>query len=219
MICSLKIRKFKTYNPEESIVVLKTNEEFGGLSNMAPGFPLYINGINIRTSEALYQACRFPHMPDIQKMIINKNSPMTAKMCSKPYRKQSRFDWDHVREKIMYWSLQVKLIQNRRKFGDLLLRTGNKPIVEQSYKDDFWGTKVTENGMLAGKNTLGRLLMNLRESLKSDDGKNLTRVNALLIDNFLLFDTPIKTIKAKDSRDTNDQLSPADYEYQLSFFD
>ena len=57
----------RTYDPAASVVFLKTNERFGGLSNMAPGFPLRVNGVRIRTSEALYQACRFPHLPDVHR--------------------------------------------------------------------------------------------------------------------------------------------------------
>jgi type I restriction enzyme S subunit len=33
-------------------------------------------------------------------------------MRSKPFRKDSRPDWDAVRVKIMRWSLRVKLTQN-----------------------------------------------------------------------------------------------------------
>ena len=93
---------------------------------------LVINGIRIRTSEAIYQACRFPHMPDVQRLIINERSPMTAKMRSKPYRKVSRSDWNAVRVKIMRWSLRVKLAQNWSDFGRLLLATGDRPIVDSS---------------------------------------------------------------------------------------
>ena len=60
----------RTYVRSEVVVVYKTKETFGGLSNMASGFPLQINGVRILTSEALYQACRFPHMPEVQREII-----------------------------------------------------------------------------------------------------------------------------------------------------
>ncbi len=60
----------RTYNRNESVVFSKTHEPFGGLSNMAGGFPLKVNGLRILTSEALYQACRFPHKPDVQRLII-----------------------------------------------------------------------------------------------------------------------------------------------------
>jgi len=45
--------QIRTYQPAECAVFFKTNEQFGGLSNMAPGFPLVVNDVQIRTSEAL----------------------------------------------------------------------------------------------------------------------------------------------------------------------
>ncbi|RQP20942.1 MAG: NADAR family protein, partial [Brucella intermedia] len=186
----------RTYDPSASVVFLKTNERFGGLSNMAPGFPLRVNGVRIRTSEALYQACRFPHMPEVQQLIIGENSPMTAKMRSKPYRRVTRHDWDFVRVKIMRWSLRVKLAQNWREFGRLLLATGDRPIVEQSRKDDFWGAKVADDGTLVGMNVLGRLLMELREQLKGDEAEGLRFIEPLAISEFLLFGQPIAAVQA-----------------------
>ncbi|MFN8703333.1 MAG: NADAR domain-containing protein, partial [Rhodospirillales bacterium] len=188
----------RTYDSSASVVFLKTNERFGGLSNMAPGFPLRVNGVRIRTSEALYQACRFPHLPDVQRKIIDEHSPMTAKMRSKPFRKDSRPDWDAVRVKIMRWCLRVKLAQNWREFSRLLLATGDRSIVEQSRKDDFWGAKVAEDGSLVGMNVLGRLLMELREQLKCDEAKSLRFIEPLAIPEFLLFRQPIEAICAAD---------------------
>jgi predicted NAD-dependent protein-ADP-ribosyltransferase YbiA (DUF1768 family) len=110
----LDINKIQTYHRAECIVFLKTKERFGGLSNMAAGYPLLVNGIRILTSEALYQACRFPHKPDIQKLIIEQASPMAAKMKSKnkSHHKYSREDWYAVSIQIMRWCLRVKLAQN-----------------------------------------------------------------------------------------------------------
>lgn len=186
----------RVYDRETSVVFLKTKERFGGLSNMAAGFPLRVNGVRIKTSEALYQACRFPHMPEVQQLIIGENSPMTAKMRSKPYRRVSRHDWDFVRVKIMRWSLRVKLAQNWREFGRLLLSTGDRPIVEQSRKDDFWGAKATDDGTLVGMNVLGRLLMELREQLKGDEAESLRFIEPLAISEFLLFGQPIEAVQA-----------------------
>jgi type I restriction enzyme S subunit len=184
----------RSYDRAESVVFLKTNERFGGLSNMAPGFPLRVNGVRILTSEALYQACRFPHMPDVQRLIITEHSPMTAKMRGKPFRSESRPDWDSVRVKIMRWCLRVKLAQNWGAFSKLLLETGDKPIVEQSSKDDFWGAKVADDGKLVGMNVLGRLLMELREEIKVGNRERLSSVRPLAISDFLLYGLPIETI-------------------------
>lgn len=191
----------RTYVRSEAVVVHKTKEDFGGLSNMASGYPLQINGVRILTTEALYQACRFPHMPEIQREIIGQHSPMTAKMKSKPHRKNSRPDWDDVRHNIMRWCLRVKLAQNYEEFGRLLLATRDRPIVEHSRKDDYWGAKLAdEHGdTLIGQNVLGRLLMELREKLKDDAEGALKMVPPLNIPDFLLLGKPVETVTARSS--------------------
>lgn len=191
----------RTYVRDEAVVVYKTKEDFGGLSNMASGYPLQINGLRILTTEALYQACRFPHMPEVQREIIGQHSPMTAKMKGKPHRKNSRPDWDDVRHKVMRWCLRVKLAQNYEEFGRLLLATRDRPIVEQSRKDDYWGAKLADEygGTLIGQNVLGRLLMELREKLKDDAEGALKTVPQLGIPDFLLLGKPIGMVTAKNS--------------------
>ena len=186
----------RSYERQDSLVFCKTTEVFGGLSNMAPGFPLRVNGIDILTSEALYQACRFPHLPDVQGLIIAQKSPMTAKMKSKPYRSRSREDWNVIRVRIMRWSLRVKLALNWTKFRDLLLATSDRPIVEESRKDDFWGAKVRSDGVLVGANVLGRLLMELREDLRGASCEALRRVQPPTVRDFLLHGEPIRMVEA-----------------------
>lgn len=199
----------RIYVRSECVVFRKTKEKFGGLSNMAAGFPLEVNGVRILTSEALYQACRFPHLPKVQQLIIGQISPMTAKMQSKPYRSQSRPDWFQVRVKIMRWCLRVKLAQNWSRFGELLLHTGDHPIVEESHKDDFWGAKPVDARTLVGTNALGRLLMELRENLKTSDQETLTCVEPLQIPDFLLNDKPISVVTASGTRTSIAVPSPA----------
>jgi len=195
----------RTYSRKESVVFRKTDEPFGGLSNMAGGYPIQVNGVRLLTSEALYQVCRFPHLPDVQKMIIGQISPMTAKMRSKPYRKDSRPDWDQVRIRIMRWSLRMKLANNWNTFSDLLLRTGDRPIVEESRKDDFWGTKVIDDGdTLVGMNVLGRLLMELREQVKQQWPDTVLDLAPPDIPQFLLFGRPIEVASGSPPPQTAD---------------
>lgn len=136
MVNQDQIRK---YLAAECAVFRITKEKFGGLSNMSGGFPLCVNGIIVPSAEALYQACRFPHKPEIQKLIIRQKSPMTAKMVSKPHRGETRPDWMNIRVRVMRWVLRVKLSIHWEEFGGLLLATGDKSIVEDSRRDDFWG--------------------------------------------------------------------------------
>lgn len=194
MVAVVKLPESRTYSRQESITFRKTAERFGGLSNMAGGYLLNVNGVRILTSEALYQACRFPHLPEVQRQIIAERSPMTAKMKSKPYRDNSRPDWDVVRTKIMRWCLQVKLVQNWNKFSKLLLETGDLPIVEDSRKDDFWGAKPEDEEILVGANVLGRLLMQLREQIKNGEITSQTVINPLPLSDFLLYGREINPI-------------------------
>lgn len=182
----------QTYVPSEGAVFFRTREEHGGLSNMSGGFPLVVNGIEIRSSEALYQTFRFPHMEAIQRSIIEQKSPMSSKMVTKPYRAQSRPDWDDIRVEAMRWTVRAKLAQNWAKFRGLLLATEQKPIIEKSNKDDFWGAKPQEDGTLKGQNVLGHLLMELRELVRS--GPFIDRVEPPPIPGSLLYGEPIREI-------------------------
>jgi type I restriction enzyme S subunit len=189
--------QYRSYDINECVYFRRTKEAFGGLSNMAAGFPLEVNDVRIRTSEALYQACKFPHLPKVQEQIISEKSPMAAKRITQEgeLRTQWRADWFRVNVSIMRWCLRVKLAQNWKSFGDLLLSTGDKPIVEYSTKDTFWGAKMV-NDTLVGANVLGRLLMELREGFKTEIRSpgcvlSMDLPNA---SNFLLYGSPIREV-------------------------
>jgi ribA/ribD-fused uncharacterized protein len=168
---------------------------------MAAGFPLNVAGVEILTTEALYQACRFPHLPKIQKLIIQQSSPMTAKMKSKPYRKQTREDWEAVKVGVMKWCLKVKLVQHWDRFGGVLQSTGINPIVEQSRRDEFWGAVPDSKGnTLVGSNVLGRLLMDIRERLRKNPDQ-FSVVSPLPISDFAILGRTIEPI-ARDLTDS-----------------
>jgi ribA/ribD-fused uncharacterized protein len=155
--------QIRTYLKSDVISFRSTKQQFGGLSNMAGGYAVNVNDIIIGSSEALYQACKFPHLPEVQELILAEASPMSAKMVSNRYSDQIRPDWEAVRFKIMYWCLEVKLIQNWERFYRDLKATGTKQIVEFSPKDKVWAACPINEFELQGMNALGRLLMKLRE--------------------------------------------------------
>ena len=184
----------REYKIKEVITFAKTDGKFGGLSNMAPNFTLFVNEINIQSSELLYQACRFPLFPEIQKEIFQTKNPMDAKKVSRKYVALTRQDWDSVKFKIMKWCLEVKLVQNFTKFSELLIETGELPIVEYSTKDQTWGATPVADEMLRGKNALGRLLMELRDNVKVGNITANSVIQPLYIPAFLLFNNPISEI-------------------------
>lgn len=185
----------RTYHLNQAAVFYKTKEALGGLSNMAAGFPLQVNNLDIRTSEALYQALRFPQQPAIQQEIIDQASPMAAKMVSKKHRPLTRADWPEVRVKIMRWCLRVKLLQHWEAFGGLLLSTGERPIVERSRRDRFWGAVLDkEQQTLEGENVLGRLLMELRQIYQTTPTAPLT-LEPLSLAEFYLMSKQIESVQ------------------------
>jgi type I restriction enzyme S subunit len=185
-----------TYSRSECVVFRKTKERFGGLSNMAGGFPLRVNGHAILTSEALYQALRFPQFPHTQRLILSEKSPMGAKMVGKPFRvAQTRSDWMEIRVPVMRYCLHVKLCQNLWAFRSLLSSTGDRHIVEESHKVDFWAAKASKDpGVLVGENQLGILLTALRDEIKGGPIGALSSVPPLDIPEFTLLGEPITTV-------------------------
>ena len=156
------------YRKNEVCWFIRASDEFGCLSNMYQRDlqnMLVVNGLEYRSSEALYQACRFPDHPEIQEKVREQKSPMAAKMVSKPHRADKcREDWDEVRVDVMRWVLRVKLSCNFNQISSGLEATQGQDIVEISTKGDkFWGTVDDGNGNLDGKNNMGVLLMELRD--------------------------------------------------------
>ena len=200
----------RIYLKNEVVIFKSTKAKFGGLSNMAPGYSIRVNDIIIPTAEALYQACRYPLFPAIQHEIIEQNSPMTAKMISRKYLKNTRQDWEDVKYSIMYWTLKVKLSQNFNKFSKVLKETDKKPIVELSNKDKDWAAVEVEKNQLKGKNALGRLLMQLREEYVFGDNSTEC-VQPVDVFGFLLYGSPIETVCNPETEFNNNLLFDLGY--------
>jgi ribA/ribD-fused uncharacterized protein len=184
----------RIYNTKESIVFRKTTEPFGGLSNMASGYALYINEIIVPSTEHLYQAMRYPTHPEIQFEIMSQDNAMKAKMISNQYKsKYTRPDWEKIQIKVMRWALEIKLAQNWDKFSKLLEETQNKSIVEYVADNKIWGAKTIGKDALQGVNALGRLLMELREKYVLTNNR-LYCVNPPDIPAFLLYNNTIDLI-------------------------
>lgn len=211
MVTEMSRYEMKQYDIRHAVFFKKTTEKWGELSNMCAGFPVVVNGVQIKSPEALYQACRFPHLPEVQKKIVAQGSPMTAKMVSKPYVMDTRKDWESIRILVMKWVLRVKLAQNWDKFSSILLDTGTMEIVELSNKDDFWGAKSIEDNIYLGVNALGRLLMELREHIKHNEKNRFLSVAPLKIDNFKLYGENISFVYDSDMTEP--------YSPQMNIFD
>ena len=143
--------------------VLFYEQEFYVLSNFS-SFTLYRRGIRFDTSEAAYHFEKFPDYPDIQEAIRTAESAHEAFKIAEKHKACRRKDWDEVKIPIMKEILLSKASQHeyvRRK----LLETGNRELVEDSWRDNYWGWGPNKDG----KNMLGRLWMEVRSELRSPE--------------------------------------------------
>ncbi|MBQ0070996.1 MAG: NADAR family protein [Spirochaetales bacterium] len=195
----------RIYKRSESIVFCKTKEAFGGLSNMAAGFPIHINDVTAKSSEALYQALKFPGYPEIQKEIFDASNAYEAKQVSRKYQQNVRPDWCSIRFQVMEWCLKVKLATNWESFSKILKDTGEKPIVELSMKDPIWGA-IPSGAELIGTNALGRLLMSVREQYILCRCPKMVILPPSIVD-FKLFGEPVGPIHLDKNACTSIRLS------------
>jgi len=160
--------KLRHYIIRESAAFLYTTDPFGALHNPCKGFPIIVEGQSVGSSEAYYQALRFPDAPDIQRLILAETKPIQSKRKAYEFLDRVRADWFSVNIAVMRHSLRLKLSQHHDALSSLLCETGDRPIVEISKRDPFWGAQPDSNGMAVGENILGRLWMELRLELQND---------------------------------------------------
>lgn len=135
--------------------------DFYVLSNFS-AFRLTWNGVDFDTSEHAYHWEKFHGHPGIQRAIKDARSAHEAFKLAERHRHDRRFDWDDAKVEIMRRILRAKAAQHeyvRRK----LLATGDRELVEDSWRDDFWGWGPNQDGL----NMLGKLWMEIRAELRA----------------------------------------------------
>jgi type I restriction enzyme, S subunit len=180
----------RSYDEAEAAAFLRTSDRFGAFSNMASGFPLRLGQVEIPSSEALYQALRFPHLPDFQAEILAQRTPILSKRHAYTRVSESRPDWHEINVAVMRFSLKVKFACHPERIRALMEESAGRPIVEISSRDDFWGAFRRE-GRLVGRNVLGRLLMELRDVVLEHPPEATVQVSAARIPDARLLGSPI----------------------------
>ena len=136
------------------------DDEFGFLSNFSPhGFEL--DGQFWPTVEHFYQAQKFA-APETREAIRRSHTPGGAKRLAWRRQYPIREDWDQVRDEVMQRALAAKFAAHPA-LADALLATGDEELVEASPTDRYWGCGADGSG----RNRLGELLMELRETLRA----------------------------------------------------
>jgi hypothetical protein len=143
--------------------------EFYPLSNFS-AFSVVWKGIRFATSEAVYHWEKFESNPDLRFSIENAPSAHEALKLAEEHKAERRSDWDKVKVGIMGQILREKFRQHeyvRRK----LMETGSRELVEDSWRDDFWGWGPMHNG----QNMMGKLWMTIRDEVRRGTGTNCNK--------------------------------------------
>jgi len=138
----------------------RQNQPYGEFSNFAR-FPVVIEGKKWPTTEHYYQAQKFAGTPR-EEQIRHAPTAMKAARLGRDRSYPIRTGWEEIKLDVMRTALRAKFHQHESLRG-LLLDTGDALLVEHSTNDHYWG----DGGDGSGKNMLGRLLMELREAMRS----------------------------------------------------
>ena len=144
-------------------------QDFYVLSNFS-AFSIKWQGRRFPTSEHAYHWEKFApgtkeeHGLYVRDHILMAESAHEAFKMAERWKPLRRADWDDVKLEVMLGILRAKAAQHefvRRK----LLATGDRKLIENSWRDDFWGWGPNRDG----NNWLGFLWMEVRAELRAED--------------------------------------------------
>jgi N-glycosidase YbiA len=148
------------FNLKNAIYFYNRGEPYYEFTNFYP-HQITIDGKPWPSSEHYYQAQKF-HDTNIQQQIQQAAGAREAFGIAQNNKHLVRPDWQQVNLKIMLKALQAKFKDPTLK--KLLLQTDDKMLVENAgKKDDFFGAGADGSG----NNHLGRLLMQVRQELRT----------------------------------------------------
>jgi ribA/ribD-fused uncharacterized protein len=150
------------HGSDTELQVFFYEREFYVLSNFS-SFQLRWADRAFATAEHVYHWEKFRGAPVVQGAILAARSAHEAFRIARANDESRRSDWDVVKVDVMREIIRAKVDQHeyvRRK----LLETGDRELVEDTWRDDFWGAGPDGRG----QNVLGRLWMELRGQLRGD---------------------------------------------------
>lgn len=149
-------------------------QEFYALSNFS-SFSINWRGVRFPTTEQAYHWERFWDAHSLRggtvvrqlhrEFIKNTISAHEAFEYAQQHKRDQRSDWDHEKVATMKSILRQKLREHEYVHRKLL-ETGDRIIIENSWRDDFWGWGPDRNG----QNNLGLLWMEIRAELRVQQG-------------------------------------------------
>jgi len=141
-------------------MIVSFKDEYRWLSNFVD-VEVELDGVKYKSVEHAYQAAK--SLDEEWRAYCSSDiRPAKVKRASRSIA--YRVDWEEIKVDVMRSLLIQKF--SKEKFKYLLLATGTTYIKEgNTWGDIFWGVHLKSG---EGKNILGLLIMEIRESLKSE---------------------------------------------------
>lgn len=141
-------------------------QDFYVLSNFS-SFEVTFNGEDYKTAEHAYHCQKFfvaaAGYHDIRKDIREARSAHDAFKIAQQHKHLQRVDWDEVKVNVMCEILREKVKQHEYVMRKLLA-TGDRELIEDSWRDSFWGWGEDRQGL----NMLGKCWMRVRDDLRRE---------------------------------------------------
>ncbi len=142
----------------------QNEKPYGCFSNFSPhGFDL--DGAWWPTSEHYFQAQKFAGTPHVETVRLAP-TPMAAANVGRDRSLPLRADWDQVKDDVMRRAVLQKFTAHPS-IRAILLGTGDETLIEKTTYDYYWG--IGTEG--TGKNMLGQILMEVRETLRQQSDR------------------------------------------------
>ena len=139
-------------------------QPYGCFSNFSRhGFEL--DGKWWPTSEHYFQAQKFAGT-EHEEAVRRASSPKRAAALGRDRTRPLRRDWEQVKDDVMRRAVQRKF-ETHPDLQAILLATGDEVIVENAPRDYYWGCGADGTG----RNRLGEILMEVRETLRRGRGR------------------------------------------------
>ena len=153
--------QIKNLYMNDAIYFLSKADQYYEFSNFHTA-PIEIDGKIWYSTEAYFQAMKFPDNPNYQEIIRREKDTKIVKKLGSTINIKLRDDWENVKDQIMERAIDAKFTQHNN-LKNLLLSTNNRLLIENNKNDNYW---AIGNGN--GLNKLGIMLCNLRERLKNE---------------------------------------------------
>ena len=151
-------------------------EENGYLSNWYPvKFTYSGNSFSSTEQFMMYEKAKLFGDTEIMDQVLKEHRPEIIKRLGRKVKNFNEESWNKKRYNIVYVGNLEKFSQNQE-LKDMLLSTGDSILAECAVKDKTWGigismtnTKRFEPTQWKGDNLLGKVLMEVRETLRRQE--------------------------------------------------